>query len=146
LIVVPALIEDLPGLLAIESASFVQPWSEADFLSELRKFPMSLYIIRRDSEGPVLGYVCFWTAADEFQLFNLAVHPDHRRQGLGRRLLTFLLIQAREKRIPKVFLEVRASNLAAIALYGALGFKTLYRRPGYYAPSGEDALVMEWSG
>ena len=146
MIVVPALFEDLPELLAIESASFVQPWSEADFLSELMKSPPSLYVIRRDFKHPVLGYICFWPVADEFQLLNLAVHPDCRRQGLGRRLLTFLLTQAREKRILKIFLEVRPSNPAAIALYCALGFKTLYRRPGYYGPSGEDALVMEWSG
>jgi ribosomal-protein-alanine N-acetyltransferase len=146
LIVVPALFEDLPELLAIESAFFVQPWSEADFLSELMKFPPSLYVIRRDFKHPVLGYICFWPVADEFQLLNLAVHPDCRRQGLGRRLLTFLLTQAREKRILKIFLEVRPSNLAAITLYCALGFKTLYRRPGYYAPSGEDAMVMAWSG
>ena len=146
MIVVPALFEDLPGLLAIESASFVQPWLEADFLSELMKSPPNIYVIRRDSERPVLGYICSWPVADEFQLLNLAVHPDCRRQGLGRRLLTFLLTQAQEKRTPKVFLEVRPSNLAAMALYCALGFKILYRRPGYYAPSGEDALVMEWSG
>ncbi len=84
--------------------------------------------------------------ADEIQMLNLAVHPDYRRQGLGRQLMTFLLAQAEEKRVSKVLLEVRPSNQIAIALYHSLGFKILYRRPGYYEPEGEDALVMEWSG
>jgi ribosomal-protein-alanine N-acetyltransferase len=60
--------------------------------------------------------------------------------------MTFLLLQAEEKRISKVLLEVRPSNQAAVALYRSLGFKILYQRPGYYEPDGEDALVMEWSG
>jgi ribosomal-protein-alanine N-acetyltransferase len=146
LIYVPALVEDLPDLLAIESASFAQPWSKASFLSELRKAPPSLYVVRSEPSPCILGYICFWPVADEFQMLNFAVHPDYRRQGLGRHLLTFLLILAEEKRISTVLLEVRPSNQAALALYQSLGFKVLYRRPGYYEPEGEDALVMEWSG
>lgn len=84
--------------------------------------------------------------ADEIQMLNLAVHPDYRRQGLGRQLVSFLLGQAEEKRKSKVLLEVRVSNQDAIALYRSLSFKVLYRRPGYYEPDGEDALVMEWTG
>ena len=79
-------------------------------------------------------------------MLNLAVRPDCRRQGLGRRLMTFLFLRAEEKGISKVLLEVRPSNRPAIALYRSLGFKILYRRPGYYEPDREDALVMEWTG
>jgi ribosomal-protein-alanine N-acetyltransferase len=141
----PAQLEDLPELLAIELGSFNQPWSKASFLSELRKAPASLYLIRKEPLASILGYICFWTVADEIQLLNLAVHPDYRRQGLGRLLMTFLLLRAEEKGISKVFLEVRPSNQVAIALYRSLGFKNLYRRPGYYETDGEDALVMGWS-
>ena len=146
MIFVPARLDDLPELLAIESASFIQPWSKGSFLSELRKTPPSLYLIRREPSACILGYICFWPVADEIQMLNLAVHPDYRRQGLGRRLMTFLLGQAAEKGISKVLLEVRVSNLAAIALYRSLRFQILYRRPGYYEPDGEDALVLEWTG
>jgi [ribosomal protein S18]-alanine N-acetyltransferase len=146
LILIPALVDDLPDLLAIESASFAQPWSKGSFLSELRKPLPSLYVLRRQIPGCILGYICFWLVAEEIQMLNLAVHPDYRRQGLGRQLMTFLLSQARENGISKVFLEVRPSNRAAIALYVSFGFKILYRRPGYYAKEREDALVMEWSG
>jgi [ribosomal protein S18]-alanine N-acetyltransferase len=146
LIFVPALVDDLPDLLAIESASFAQPWTKVSFLSELSKVPPSLYVVRRETSSYVLGYICFWLVADEIQMLNLAVHPDYRQQGLGRQLMTLLFAQAEEKKVSKVLLEVRPSNQVAIALYHSLGFKILYRRPGYYEPGGEDALVMEWSG
>jgi ribosomal-protein-alanine N-acetyltransferase len=138
--------DDLPELLVLESASFIQPWSRGSFLSELRKVPPSFYLIRREPTACILGYICFWPVADEIQMLNLAVHPDYRRQGLGRRLMAFLLDQAEEKGISKVLLEVRASNWAAITLYRSLRFEVLYRRPRYYEPDGEDALVMEWTG
>lgn len=137
--------DDLPDLLAIESASFAQPWTKVSFLSELSKVPPSLYVIRRETSFCILGYICFWLVADELQMLNLAVRPDYRQQGLGRQLMSFLLTQAKEKNVSKVLLEVRPSNQVAIALYRSLGFKILYRRPGYYEPEGEDALVMEWS-
>lgn len=145
MILIPAHLDDLSDLLLIESASFVQPWSKADFLSELCKSPPSIYVARKDLESPVLGYICFWEVADEIQMLNLAVHPEYRRQGVGRTLLTFLLKQAQVKKATKVFLEVRPSNQAALALYRSLGFKALYRRPHYYPPEGEEALVMGWS-
>jgi [ribosomal protein S18]-alanine N-acetyltransferase len=138
-------VKDLADLLAIEAASFVQPWTNANFLSEFNKTPPTLYVTRRDPTGPILGYICFWLVADEIQMLNLAVHPAYRRQGFGRTLMTFLLNRARQKKALKVFLEVRPSNQAALALYESLGFKTLYRRPRYYETEGEDALVMEWS-
>ncbi len=146
MIFVPAQLDDLPELLAIETASFIQPWSPGSFLSEIKKAPPSLYLIRKEPSACILGYICFWPVFDEIQMLNLAIHPDYRRQGLGRRLMTFLLGRAGEKGISKVLLEVRASNLAAIGLYRSLGFEILYRRPGYYEPDGEDALVMEWNG
>jgi ribosomal-protein-alanine N-acetyltransferase len=130
----------LNDLLAIEQASFPCPWSETSFLAEFKKSPPSLYVAR--DNGSLLGYICFWSVADEIHLLNLAVRPNHRHQGVGRRLMQFLLEQARINKAQAVFLEVRPSNLPALDLYGSLGFKVLYRRPGYYGPDGEDALIM----
>jgi [ribosomal protein S18]-alanine N-acetyltransferase len=93
----------------------------------------------------VSGYLCFWHVADEIQLLNLAVRPDCRHQGVGRRLMHFLLSQAREKKAEQIILEVRPSNRMALGLYRSIGFETLYRRPAYYRPEGEDALVMALS-
>jgi [ribosomal protein S18]-alanine N-acetyltransferase len=83
--------------------------------------------------------------ADEIQILNLAVHPDYRRQGVGRHLMQFLLLHAQEKKVLSIFLEVRPSNRAAQALYRSLGFEVIHRRPGYYGPEGEDALVLQRS-
>lgn len=135
----------MPELVRIETGSFVQPWTRDQFLSEISKSLPTLYVIQTVRAGSLLGYICFWVIADEVQMLNLAVHPDYRRQGVGRSLLMFLLNRSREEKASTVFLEVRPSNQAALTLYRSLGFKTLYRRPRYYAAEGEDALVMERS-
>jgi ribosomal-protein-alanine N-acetyltransferase len=145
LIIGPAEEKDLPEIMEIEAGSFAQPWTQTQFLSELSKTPPTIYVIRQGPAGSVLGYICFWVIVDEFQVINLAIHPAFRRQGLGSRLLRFLFDLAIEKKAPDIFLEVRPSNQEALELYRALGFKTLYRRPRYYALEGEDALVMQWS-
>jgi [ribosomal protein S18]-alanine N-acetyltransferase len=145
LIIAPLQRKDLPELLLIESASFAHPWSEALFLEELGKNPRTLFGARKTLSGPLAGYICFWVVDDEIQVANLAVNPDYRRQGIARALMSFLLNLVRDTSRSNVFLEVRPSNLSALSLYHALGFKVLYRRPNYYAPEGEDALVMEWS-
>ena len=93
--------DDLPDLLAIESASFAQPWTKVSFLSELSKVPPSLYVVRRETSSCILGYICFWLVADEIQMLNLAVHPDYRQQGLGRQLMTLLFAKAEEKKCIK---------------------------------------------
>lgn len=134
--------EDLDELLAIETACFVHPWTRGSFLAESGKTPPSLYVARENSRAPVLGYICFWLVADEIQILNLAVHPAYRRQGVARHLMHFLLHHAHEKKALSIFLEVRVSNRAAQTLYRSFGFKVIHRRPGYYGPEGEDALVM----
>ncbi|MEW6187592.1 MAG: ribosomal protein S18-alanine N-acetyltransferase [Thermodesulfobacteriota bacterium] len=144
-IILPAEDKDLAALVEIEKASFAQPWSWDTFRFEMQKTPPTLYTARAEARAPIEGYLCFWPAAGEIQLLNLAVHPQARRQGTGRALMEFLLTQAGAQGVGKIFLEVRPSNGPATTLYKALGFKTLYRRPGYYPPEGEEALVMEWT-
>jgi ribosomal-protein-alanine N-acetyltransferase len=138
----PAQRQDLPEILTIEQLSFSHPWTRAMFQEELAKIPPTLYVYRPESSGPLRGYICFWSVAGELQLINIAVHPDHRGAGVGRRLMQFLLQEARLRQAEKVFLEVRPTNRPALRLYARTGFKVLYRRPRYYEPEGEDALVM----
>ncbi len=92
-----------------------------------------------------MGYICFWTMPGEIQLLNLAVHPDFRRKGVGRFLLGTLLDQARAGKKTRVYLEVRPSNAAALALYLSQGFRVIGARPDYYPPEGEEAWILEWS-
>ena len=81
-------------------------------------------------------------------ILNLAVHPEHRRRGLARRLLAEGLAQARTSGAELAWLEVRTSNLAAQALYASFGFKEVGRRPRYYDDTQEDALLLtlDWGG
>ena len=112
------------------------------FQEELAKIPPTLYVLKEVPGKRVLGYSCFWSLSGELQLVNIAVRPDLRGQGLGGKLLNHLLLEAESREAEKIFLEVRPSNRAAIGLYERLGFKVLYRRPRYYTPEGEDALVL----
>ena len=138
----PAQRSDLPEILAIERSSFSHPWTRAMFQEELVKIPATLYVFRESTEDLIQGYLCFWTVSGELQLVNIAVHPQGRGTGIARRLMEFMVREARARQAEKIFLEVRPSNRPALRLYARLGFKALYRRRRYYAPEGEDALVM----
>jgi ribosomal protein S18 acetylase RimI-like enzyme len=82
-------------------------------------------------------------AAGEAELLRIAVDPAHRGQGLGRRLLEACQEALAAQGMVMLFLEVRASNGAAMALYRACGWTRCGLRPGYY-PDGEDAVLFQW--
>jgi ribosomal-protein-alanine N-acetyltransferase len=84
---------------------------------------------------------------DQADMMNIAVHPDYRRQGIGRDLVLALSDALKEKGIRGLMLEVRASNAPAIALYEQLGFIQVGLRPNYYRNPKENALILrkEWS-
>ncbi len=79
---------------------------------------------------------------DEAHILALAVYPSCRRQGIGDLILKRLIATARERGATLLTLEVRASNLAAQQLYRKYGFLPVGHRPGYYAETGEDAIIM----
>ena len=140
---------DIPDVLAIERASFPNPWSAALFLQELR-LPFSRTIVVRERESgngsqpetmPLVGYLCRWFVADEMHILNVAVHPAFRRRGIAAMLLDETLHEARALRTDAVTLEVRRGNTGARRLYEALRFEEVGVRRNYYG-SGEDALIM----
>ncbi len=94
--------------------------------------------------GEVYGFVTYSTVLDQASIHNIAVRPEWQRQGLGRALLGASLEDMRDAGLQRCLLEVRASNIAALALYGDLGFTVDGRRRDYYrVPAGrEDALLM----
>ncbi len=92
-------------------------------------------------EAPV-AFLLAWSVADELHLLDMATHPEHRRQGHSRALLSELVNFARGARKRLLLLEVRSSNAAAIALYESAGFGRTGVRRGYYSDNGEDALEM----
>lgn len=132
---------DLHRVVEIEQATFSDPWSRRDFLDSLRR-PEVRGLALDDSDGRLVGYGLCVLAADEGEILNLAVDPAARRRGLGRVLVAALVDWLRLGGAARVYLEVRRSNSAAIALYQACGFSLLGARPSYYSHPREDALTM----
>ena len=133
---------DLQPVLAIERACYDFPWSEGIFRDCLRMGYSSW--VATNSLDDILGYGLMSYAMDEAHILNICASPDGRRQGIGGYLLQHLLMQARQHEVEWVLLEVRKSNLAAIALYQNAGFHEIGERRNYYpALKGrEDALVL----
>jgi ribosomal-protein-alanine N-acetyltransferase len=133
---------DLPHVLAIESAAYAFPWSIGVFRDCLAS-GYGCWVLESD-QADIVGYAVVSVAADEAHLLNICVAPAMQGQGHGRRLVLRMLDAIRWHRAERVFLEVRPSNPAAIALYQSLGFAEIGRRPRYYpaADGREDAIVM----
>lgn len=134
--------EHLEAVLRIERQSFASPWQRDHFLHELRRNPHALNRVAL-AGGIVVGYACCWILQDELTINNVAVHPDWRRKGVGRRLLRDVLQHAVDAHCKTAVLEVRPSNRGAIQLYAAEGFVAVGRRANYYAAEGEDAIRMQ---
>ncbi len=134
---------DVAQVAAIERASFAAPWTEAAFRHEL-ELPFSRVLVARlaSHPGTVAGFVVRWRVADEVHLLDLAVAEPYRRHGIGRRLATAVVQEARAGGAAFVSLEVAEGNAPARALYADLGFVVTSLRRDYYGP-GEHALVME---
>lgn len=133
---------DVAGAAALESRVFPDPWPASFFAGELDQPMVVARVLER--EGAIAGYLIGWLGAGAGHIGNLAVAPEHRRRGYARRLLDEFLERARERGVKSLTLEVRVTNAAAQALYGAYGFRLAGLRPRYYRDNGEDALVMEW--
>ena len=130
---------------ALEAMCFSEPWSEKSVASELTN-PLSLWLVALEGES-VIGYVGSQTVMGWSDMMNVAVHPDHRRLGVGKALIEELIRQLREQGSENLTLEVRASNENAKALYAGLDFMEVGRRKNYYHNPKEDALILrkEWT-
>ncbi|HEX6135363.1 MAG TPA: ribosomal protein S18-alanine N-acetyltransferase [Longimicrobiales bacterium] len=131
---------DVPGVVAIERASYTMPWSEATFHGLLRRRDAEM--VTADAEGVVVGYAAFWCVVDQGELGNVAVTAAWRGAGIGGRLVEEVLRRAARRGVREVFLEVRPSNTVARRLYEQLGFRPVGRRRDYYQRPLEDAIVL----
>ena len=137
----PATPADLDEVAAIETASFSDPWSRRAFAGLLDN-PAVLFLAARAPDGPLLGYLVAWFAADEGEIANIAVTPAARGRHVGARLLDAALAEGARRGAATTYLEVRESNAPARALYVSRGFAELGRRRRYYRHPTEDALVL----
>jgi [ribosomal protein S18]-alanine N-acetyltransferase len=136
---------DIPQVHEIERLSFSTPWPAHAFEQELRGNRLARYVVARTRVGDderAVGFAGVWLMVDEAHITTFGVHPDWRRQGIGRRLLLRLFDLSLELRAARMTLEVRVSNQAAQALYRRFGFTINGTRPRYYSDDGEDAFVM----
>jgi ribosomal-protein-alanine N-acetyltransferase len=124
---------DLDAVAALEREIFGDPWSRRSFEEMLAL---------RHVRGRFAGYAVCSAAGDEGEILNLAVAPRQRRRGLGKVLLGACLAWLRTEGVSTVHLEVRRSNVAAIAMYVAAGFEPVGLRPKYYRRPTEDAVTM----
>ncbi|MBS0319363.1 MAG: ribosomal protein S18-alanine N-acetyltransferase [Proteobacteria bacterium] len=134
---------DIGYIAVLEAQIHAAPWTQTNFSDALAT---GYYALVGEREHRVVAYGILMLAPGEAQVLNLSVVPDQRRAGLGRALLRRFLDVARERGAEQCFLEVRTTNIAALALYAAEGFGAVGRREGYYPATArlprEDALVL----
>jgi ribosomal-protein-alanine N-acetyltransferase len=135
-------LEQIDAVLAIEEASFSNPWTREMYLAELENPGVSFCYLAYDAEGRPIGFCSFWRVLDELHINNLAVVPEQRRTGVASALLAFVLKEGAELGARRATLEVRRSNDPARYLYEQFGFTVAGVRRGYYTRPVEDALVL----
>lgn len=133
---------DLDAIVALEAASFTNPWPREMLARELAESAVSRLYVLRTGDGAVVGFCLCWVIVDELHINTIAVDPAVRRQGLATRLMRHVMAEAARDGARRATLEVRRSNTAAIALYGRVGFAVCAARPGYYTAPEEDALIL----
>ena len=131
---------DVHQVAQLEKVCFPDPWSERSVSSELTN-PLSLWLVALEDDK-LAGYVGSQTVMGETDMMNIAVDPEFRRRGIAEKLVDALVAELKARGSHCLTLEVRASNDAAKALYGKLGFCQVGLRKNYYRNPKEDALIM----
>jgi ribosomal-protein-alanine N-acetyltransferase len=134
-------LEDVPAVKEIDLLSFSLPWPERSFQFELTRNPVSRSWVAESGER-IVAMLVLWLIVDEIHIATFATHPDFRRQGIGEQLMIAALLSARAEGAVRAFLEVRAGNTGALALYKKYGFVKDGVRPRYYKDNDEDAILM----
>lgn len=152
----PMQIADLDAVLEIESVSHLHPWTRGNFSDSLAAGHWA-YCIRPQIDQVIKGsyldpailwaYCILFPAVDELHLLNITVSPKLRKLGLGSRMMAAIGGVAAQQNIPRIILEVRPSNIAAVTLYQKLGYEQIGIRKNYYPADPqlgirEDAIVM----
>ncbi len=131
---------DIDEVAMIENESFPSPWPPWVFVRDVRDRRSVCRVAR--AGGRLVGYAVAWLLKTEMHIGNIAVAEPFRRKGIGSILLEDLIGTARDNRVKRITLEVRATNTRAIALYEKFGFERVAVKPNYYRAENEDALVM----
>ncbi len=133
----------LNAVIDIENQAHSHPWAESIIRKPANKFSHHYVLVKDDN---VIGYFFSQCIVGEASLLNIAVSPVHQKKGYGKTLLLAFIDEMKQIKAQEIWLEVRESNQAAIALYNAVGFNEFDRRYNYYPTKNgnEDALVMSY--
>jgi len=131
---------DVPAVHQLEVASFRSPWSQRSLLGECKNKLAHYGVL--DDAGEIIAYGGMWIIFEEAHVTNIAVAPQRRRQGLGRRLMKEMIALAIAKGAAVMTLEVRETNYAAQELYRQCGFVQAGVRKNYYSDTGEAAYIL----
>ncbi len=130
--------EDRAAILALEAASFTNPWS-ADTFDVMMQSPVTQLWVGRDGEEIIAFCACYVFGTEQVDINTVAVAASRRRQGMARALVEHILAATG---VRAATLDVRVSNTAAIQLYRGLGFTVTHTRPRYYENPNEDGLIL----
>jgi ribosomal-protein-alanine N-acetyltransferase len=134
---------DLDEVFAIEAASSQAPRSKDSFVKEIQNPFAHCFVIKDGNETGqhVIGFICFRNVVEESDLLEIAVHPDYRRLGIGKKLMQYYIDFSRRKGVHTFYLEVNVSNQSAIQLYQAFAYQSTGVRKKFYQGKF-DALLM----
>lgn len=138
-------LDDVGRVAVIEALTSPEPWSVALFRGEFEVSAAARHWLVAEVGGELVGFGGMMFTGEEGHLMNLGVHPDHRRKGIARHLCAELFLDAQDRGVSALTLEVRAGNTAAVELYRGFGFAPVGSRSGYYKNedgSREDALIL----
>ncbi|MEI6289437.1 MAG: ribosomal protein S18-alanine N-acetyltransferase [Chloroflexota bacterium] len=144
----PMIEDDLKAVCQIDQISFSQPWPDAAFEIELHNINARNWVVELEqpaenqTKSTIVAAMVIWRVLDEAHIATIAVHPEFRQRGIGKKLLQYGMDAAFEDGARIYHLEVRGGNLAAQKMYLDLGFEIVGIRPKYYQDNGEDALLM----
>jgi len=139
--IVPMRRRHLRSVVRIEAQVYPRPWTQSLFVSELALRSTRAYFAAKVGRD-VVGYAGLMLSMNDGHVTTIAVDPAWQRQAIGTRLLLALAREAIDRNATALTLEVRLSNRAAQEMYKRFGFMPVGVRKGYYADTGEDALVM----
>ena len=138
----PANKNDVKPIADLEKICFSLPWSERYFFEEITKNKIARYAVV-EIEGKIVGYAGIWLITDKGYITSVAVHPEFRRKGIAKELVSSLMEMSYGEGVKTYTLEVRISNKEAISLYKRLNFKECGIRRKYYEDNSEDAIIMK---
>ncbi|MBQ8160947.1 MAG: ribosomal protein S18-alanine N-acetyltransferase [Clostridia bacterium] len=134
-------VADIDRVCEIDRLTFAHPWTQENYLYELKQNPCARYLVL-EAEGTIVGFAGGWIILDESHVTNIGILKDYRGNGYGKAITRALLQYFSNLGASYTTLEVRKSNMVAQHVYTSLGFVSVGVRKKYYTDTGEDGLIM----